>query len=173
MKVDFGANPYLFPQPVLMVATYGENDCVDVMAVAWGGICAHNMIALNVSSNRKRGAFTVSVADIEHLKESDYFGTVSGNSVKDKFERSGLHAEKSSKVDAPVVMEYPVTLECKLAQMQETSSGYKIVGEIVNTLVDESVLDEQGKVDVIKLGAVVYDHFNSGYYAIGQKVGQA
>lgn len=53
MKVDFGANPYLFPQPVLMVATYGENDCVDVMAVAWGGICAHNMIALNVSSNRK------------------------------------------------------------------------------------------------------------------------
>jgi flavin reductase (DIM6/NTAB) family NADH-FMN oxidoreductase RutF len=88
MKVDFGANPYLFPQPVLMVATYGENDCVDVMAVAWGGICAHNMIALNVSSNRKtvvnirkRGAFTVSVADIEHLKESDYLGTVSGNSV--------------------------------------------------------------------------------------------
>lgn len=180
MKVGFGVNPYIFPQPVLMVATYGENDCVDVMAVAWGGICAHNMIALNVSSNRKtvanireRGAFTVSAADVAHLKESDYFGTVSGNFVKDKFEKSGLHAEKSSKVDAPVVMEYPVTLECKLVQMQETSSGYRIVGEIVNSLIDESVLDEQGKVDVMKLGAVVYDHFNSGYYAIGQKVGQA
>ena len=78
-----------------------------------------------------------------------------------------------SKVDAPVVMEYPVTLECKLVQVQETSSGYRIVGEIVNSLIDESVLDEQGKVDVMKLGAVVYDHFNSGYYAIGQKKGQA
>ena len=104
MKVGFGVNPYIFPQPVLMVATYGENDCVDVMAVAWGGICAHNMIALNVSSNRKtvanireRGAFTVSAADVAHLKESDYFGTVSGNFVKDKFEKVVCTQKKAAK----------------------------------------------------------------------------
>lgn len=180
MKKDLGVKPYLFPMPVLMISTYGEDGTVDVMNMAWGGICARNMVALNISEGhkttenlRRRGAFTLSVADIPHLKESDYFGMVSGNEVPDKFARSGMHAVKSSRVDAPVVEEYPLTLECKVVEFQESASGLRVLGEIVNTLVDESVLDKEGIVDPAKLNAFVFDTFQHGYYAVGEKVGQA
>ena len=100
--------------PVLMIATYGENDKVDVMNMAWGGVCASNMVALNIDEDHKttqnikeRMAFTLSVADIDHLEESDFFGIASGNKMEDKFERTGMHAVRSDKVDAPVIEEYP------------------------------------------------------------------
>lgn len=180
MKKDLGVNPYLFPMPVLMIATYGENDVVDVMNMAWGGICANNMVALNITQTHKtaqnikeRGAFTLSIADIDHIKEADFFGIASGNKMADKFERSGLHAVKSDKVDAPIVEEFPITLECKVVEIQNDKYGFRVLGEIVNVLADEKVLDEKGKVDPTKLNAFVFDQFQSGYYAIGDKVGQA
>ena len=121
MKKDLGVKPYTFPMPVLMIATYGENDKVDVMNMAWGGVCASNMVALNIDEDHKttqnikeRMAFTLSVADIDHLEESDFFGIASGNKMEDKFERTGMHAVRSDKVDAPVIEEYPLTLECKV-----------------------------------------------------------
>ena len=117
MKKDLGVKPYTFPMPVLMIATYGENDKVDVMNMAWGGVCASNMVALNIDEDHKttenikeRMAFTLSVADIDHLEESDFFGIASGNKMEDKFERTGMHAVRSDKVDAPVIEEYPLTL---------------------------------------------------------------
>lgn len=180
MKKDLGVKPYLFPMPVLMIATYGEGDVVDVMNMAWGGICGSNMVALNITETHKtaknikeRRAFTISIADVAHLKEADFFGIASGNNMPDKFERSGLHAVKSSHVDAPIVQEFPVTLECKLAEIQNDQYGFRVLGEIVNASADESVLDEQGNVDPTKLNAFVFDQFQSGYYAIGEKVGQA
>ena len=101
MKKDLGVNPYLFPMPVLMIATYGEDGVVDVMNMAWGGICAENMVSLNISEGhktseniKKRGAFTLSIADIPHIKEADFLGTASGNTMPDKFARSGLTAVK-------------------------------------------------------------------------------
>lgn len=180
MKKSLGVKPYLFPMPVLMIATYGDGDKVDVMNMAWGGICANNMVALNLDEDhktseniKKRGAFTLSIADIDHLAESDFFGIATGNKMEDKFERSGLHAVKSSVVDAPVVEEYPVTLECKVAEIEHKAYGFRVIGEIVNVLADEKVLDEKGKVDPEKLNAFVFDQFQSGYYKIGEKVGQA
>ncbi len=180
MKKNLGVKPYLFPMPVLMIATYGEDGKVDVMNMAWGGICAANMVALNIDEDHKtsknikaKGAFTVSVADIAHLKESDFFGTATGNTMADKFERSGMTAVKSEFVDAPVIEEYPITLECKVLEMGEAVNGFRVVGEIVNVLADESVLDEKGKVDPSKLNAFVFDQFQNGYYAIGEKVGDA
>lgn len=180
MKKELGVQPYVFPMPVLMIATYNEDGSVDVMNMAWGGICASNMVALNLDEDhktsanlKKRGAFTLSIADVAHLKESDFFGIASGNTMADKFARSGMHASKSSRVDAPVVEEYPVTLECKVAELQDTSCGFRVLGEIVNVLADEAVLDENGKVDPAKLGAFVFDQFQNGYYAVGEKVGQA
>lgn len=180
MKKDLGVKPYLFPMPVLMIATYGEDDVVDVMNMAWGGICDHNMVALNITETHKtaknikeRQAFTISVADIAHIKEADFFGIASGNTMADKFERSGLHAIKSSRVDAPIVEEFPITLECKVACIQNDEYGFRVIGEIVNVLADEHVLDEKGKVDPAKLNAFVFDQFQNGYYAIGEKVGQA
>ena len=180
MKKDLGVHPYLFPMPVLMIATYGENDKIDVMNMAWGGICDHNKVALNITETHKtaknikeRGAFTISVADLAHLEESDFFGTASGNTMEDKFERTQMHAIKSTRVDAPIIEEYPVTLECKVAKIQNDEFGFRVIGEIVNVLADEKVLDSNGKVDPTKLNAFVFDQFQNGYYRIGEKVGQA
>ena len=180
MKKDLGVKPYLFPMPVLLIATYSENDQVDVMNMAWGGICAANMVSLNIDADhktseniKKRGAFTLSIADIPHIEAADFFGIASGNKMDDKFERTGLTAVKSEKVDAPVVQEFPLTLECKVVEDKEEVYGHHVIGEIVGVLADESVLDEQGKVDPTKLNAFVFDQFQSGYYAIGEKVGQA
>ena len=180
MKKSFGAKPYLFPMPLLMIATYGEDGKIDVMNMAWGGICSGTQVALNISESHKtaaniktKGAFTLSIADIPHLPQADFFGIASGNNMEDKFARSGLHATPSERVDAPVIEEFPVTLECKVTELQHDAGGFRVLGEIVNVLVDEHVLDEAGKVDPAKLNAFVFDQFQSGYYAIGEKVGQA
>lgn len=180
MKKDLGVQPYLFPMPVLMVATYNEDDTVDVMNMAWGGICATNMVSLNISERhktaenlKKRGAFTLSIADVPHMEAADFFGIASSNTMPDKFERSGLTAMKSEKVDAPVVQEFPLTLECRVVEDKTEIYGHHVIGEIVGVLADESVLDDQGKVDPTKLNAFAFEHFQNGYYAIGEKIGQA
>ena len=163
-----------------MIATYGDDNVVDVMNMAWGGICAENMVSLNIDEDqktseniKKRGAFTLSIADIPHIEAADFFGIASGNKMPDKFERSGLSAVKSEKVDAPIVQEFPLTLECRVIEDKMEVYGHHIIGEIVGVLADEVVLDEKGKVDAAKLNAFVFDQFRSGYYAIGEKVGQA
>ncbi len=180
MKINLGVKPYLFPMPVLMIATYGEDDRVNVMNMAWGGICDDNKVALNISDTHKtadnlraRRAFTISVANQDHLEAADYFGMVTGNKVPDKFERTGLHAVRSERVDAPVVTEFPLTIECRVVDMKTTDGTMRVVGEIVNVLADETVLDERGRVDPMRLNAILFDPFQSGYYAIGEKVGQA
>lgn len=180
MLKDLGVKPYTFPMPVLMIATYGEDGKVDVMNMAWGGVCAENMVALNIDEDHKtsanikaRGAFTLSIADIPHIEAADFFGIATSNKMEDKFERSGLHAVKSGRVDAPVVEEFPLTLECEVVECQHTAYGFRVLGEIVNVLADEKVLDEKGKVIPEKLNAFVFDQCRSGYYAVGEKVGQA
>lgn len=180
MKKSLGVKPYLFPMPVLMIASYGEDGAVDVMNMAWGGVCADNMVALNISEGhktakniREKGAFTLSIADVDHVVEADFFGIASGNNMPDKFERSGLHAIPSERVDAPIVEEFPLTLECRVADLQHDKGGFRVLGEIVNVVADESVLDEAGNVDPTRLNAFVFDQFQSGYYAIGEKIGQA
>ena len=138
--------------PVLMIATYGDDGKVDVMNMAWGGICDAKMVSLNISENhktsenmKKRGAFTLSIADVKHLKEADFFGIASGNNMPDKFERSGLTVTKSDKVDAPIVNEFPLTLECKVVEAKNEVYGFHVLGEIVGGVVDESVLAERRK----------------------------
>ena len=177
MKKELGIKPYLFPMPVLMIATYGSDGAVDVMNMAWGGICAENMVSLNIGEGHKtaenikqRGAFTLSVADIPHIEAADFFGIASGNKMADKFERTGLTAVKSEKVDAPVVEEFPLTLECKVVEAKREVYGFHVIGEIAGVLADEKVLDEKGRVDPTRLNAFVFDQFQNGYYAIGQKV---
>lgn len=180
MKKDLGVNPFLFPMPVYMIATYGSDNKVDVMNMAWGGICTENMVTLNLDEDHKtsqnikeRMAFTLSIADVAHVKESDFFGIATGNKMDDKFERSGMSAVRSTRVDAPVIVEYPVTLECKVVEIRHGIEGFSVIGEIVNVLAEESVLDEKGKIDPQKLNALVFETFHSGYYSIGDKVGTA
>ena len=177
---SLGVHPYLYPMPTYMIGTYSEDDTVDVMMMAWGGICAEDMVALNLEADHKtvanlkaRGAFTLSVPGVDTLAESDFFGIASSNKIADKFARSGLHAEKSERVDAPVIAEYPLTLECTVVEMQDQPYGLRVLGKIVNVLADEKVLDEAGKIDAGKLQTFAFDQMRHGYYAMGEKVGQA
>lgn len=180
MLKDLGSLPAGFPMPVLMVGTYNENGTVNVMNVAWGGICGMDKIALNLAPDRKtlaniqaRKAFTVALADAAHIKEADFFGIATGNKMPDKFARSGLTAKKSANVDAPVIQEFPLTMECRLEEVRECFGEMRVVGTIVNVLAEEKCLDEKGKVDAGKLNAVMFDQFRNGYYAVGEKVAQA
>ncbi|MBO7524056.1 MAG: flavin oxidoreductase, partial [Verrucomicrobia bacterium] len=104
---------------------------------------------------------------------ADFFGIASGNKMPDKFERTGYHAVKSAFVNAPIIDEFPVVMECELAEVSETASFYCIVGKIVNTCAEESVLSENGKIDPSKLNALIFDQFQHGYYVSGEKVGKA
>lgn len=180
MKKSFGVQPYLFPMPTYMIGTYNEDDTVDVMMMAWGGICDTDMVALNLSADHKtvanlkaRKAFTLAIPGVDTLKESDFLGIASANKMPDKFARTGLHAVKSEKVDAPVIEEYPVTLECTVERFEDEPYGLRVLGRIVNVLADEKTLDEKGKIDAGKINAFVFDQMRNGYYAIGEKVGQA
>ena len=180
MKKDLGVLQAVYPMPVLMIATYDENGKVDVMNAAWGNICAPDKIALFIGEAHKTTkniralkAFTVSLADRAHLDEADFFGIASGNNMEDKFERTGYTARKSEKVNAPVIEEFPLVMECELAEIVEAENLHAVVGKIVNVAAEESVLDENGKVDPVKLNAIAFDNFQSGYYGMGEKAGQA
>ena len=180
MKKDLGTVQAVFPMPVLVIAAYDENGTVQCMNAAWGQICDSDKIALFLDPDHAttkaivaRKAFTVALADRAHMAEADYVGIVSGNQVADKFARSGLTAAKSARVDAPVIEQFPVAMECTLAEVAETKTLYAIVGTIVNTVAEERVLDAQGKVDPAKLDAIAFDQFRHGYYATGEKAGQA
>ena len=180
MKKDLGPVQALFPMPVLVVAAYDGNGTVQCMNAAWGQICDTDKIALFLDPDHATTkaicatkAFTVALADRAHMAEADYVGIVSGNRVADKFARSGLHAAKSAHVNAPVIAEFPVAMACELAEIAETRTLFAVVGTIVNTLAEERVLDEAGKVDPAKLDAIAFDPFRHGYYATGEKAGQA
>lgn len=180
MKKDLGVIPAVYPTPVLMIAAYDENGKVNVMNAAWGQICDMDKIILFLGEDRKTlanmkvsKAFTVALADEAHVDVADYFGIASGNKVDDKFERTGYHAVKSDKVNAPIIEEFPVVMECELAEIVDTEHVFGIVGTIVNVKANEEVLDEKGKVDVSKLHALMFDQFRNGYYATGEKVAQA
>lgn len=178
MRKDFGAKPLTYPQPVFIIAAYDENGTPDAMNAAWGGISEGSEISMCLSAGHKtvknilaRKAFTVSMADAEHVIACDYVGLVSGNNVPDKFAKAGFHAVKSAHVDAPLIEELPIAIECRLTSYDEETC--RMVGEIVNVSVDEKVLDENGKVDVAKAAPITFDPFNNTYVKLGEKVGNA
>lgn len=180
MRKNLGKMACIFPMPVLLIGTYDKMGNIDVMNAAWGMMLDMKRVALNLTETHKTvkniketGAFTVSIADTYHVKEADYFGMVSGNNIPDKFLRSGLTATKSEFVNAPIINELPITMECKFIEYQNDDTGCGVIGEIVNTSVDEKVIDENGNIDVDKINAIMYDTFNHGYFSVGKKVGQA
>lgn len=180
MKKDLGAEPAVYPMPVLMIATYNADGTVDVMNAAWGMNCGSNKIALFINEKRRttenikrEKAFTVSLANEEYRTEADYFGMISGAQKSDKFECTGMHAEKSRYVNAPVIREFPVVMECELAEIIDTENMYAVVGTIVNTAAEESVLNEQGRMDPMKTNALIFDHATHGYYITGRRTGTA
>lgn len=177
MRKNFGKKTWFYPLPVLIIGSYDENGKADAMNAAWGGIYDSDKVVLCLSENhkttqniKKRGAFTVSFADTAHVVEADYVGLVSANEVEDKLERAGFHTTKSEFVDAPLIDELPMTLECKLIKVNEDGN---IIGEIVNVNADDSVLGEDGMIDATKLQAISYDPVHNTYIKMGEKVGNA
>ena len=178
MRKNFGSKPIAYPMPVFIIATYGADGTPNAMNAAWGGISEENEISICVSPGHKTiknalvsGAFTVSMADAEHVAACDYVGIVSGNDVKDKFARAGFHATRSGFVNAPLIDELPVALECELVSYNEDTC--RLVGKIVNVCADERVLNDGGKIDPHKLRPIIFDPMNHAYLVAGEKVGDA
>ncbi len=178
MRKNFGPKPYTYPQPVFIIAAYDENGVPDAMNAAWGGISDDTQLSMCLSPGHKtvknilaRGAFTVSMADAEHVVACDYVGIESANKVPDKFARAGFHATKSDFVDAPLIDELPMAVECRLVSYDPASC--RMVGEIVNVSADESILDENGSISLEKFHPITVDPVNGTYLKLGEKVGNA
>lgn len=177
MKINFGTQTFMYPMPVLIIASYGPDGTSDAMNAAWGGIHDTNQIGICLSPEHKtvknildRKAFSVSMADAAHVAACDYVGIVSGNKEPAKVQKAGFTVTKSEIVDAPVINELPMALECKLVSYDE-NSGY-MVADIVNVCADESVLTD-GKIDPSKLNPITYDPVNHTYIKLGEVVGHA
>ena len=179
MRKKLNVTEGIFPMPVLMVATYNEDGSVNVMNAAWGTMQDRGTVALNLTETHKtvqnikaRGAFTVSIADAAHVTEADYFGVESGNRVSDKFSRSGLTSSKAETVDAPVINEFPLCLECEFIEYQDGKYGCGVIGKVVNVTADESVI-VNGEIDISLVNAIAFDPYTHGYYKVAERVGEA
>lgn len=178
MKVDLGIQPYIMPMPVLIIGTYNEDGSADAMNAAWGTLCDMHTVALYLSAGHKtvenirtKKAFTVAMADEEYMIAADYVGLVSAHTEKKKIEKSGFTVTDSPRVDAPIIEELPLTLECELDHIDGQSGC--VYGRIVNVLADEKILDEGGNVDLNKLHPISYDPASRSYFTMGGKAGKA
>ena len=178
MRKNFGSKSWLYPMPVLIIATYDKDGTPDAMNAAWGGICGEGKIGICLAKGHKttenilaNKAFTVSMGTEEEMKACDYVGLVSGNTDKEKFNKSGFHATKSEFVNAPVITELPMTLECELVSYDENTNF--MTGKIINVSADEKILDEKGTIQPALLKPILFDSCNMAYLAVGDEVGKA
>ncbi len=179
MKKNIKTTEAIFPMPVLMIATYNDDGSVDVMNAAWGMMLERDYVVLNlmeshktVQNIKKRKAFTVSIADAGHVVEADYFGVVSANNIKNKFEKSGLSVTKSKLVDAPIINEFPICIECEFVEYQGDQYGCGVIGKVVNVSAEEKVMDGD-KINISKVDAIAFDPYTHGYYRVTERVGNA
>lgn len=179
MRRNIKTTESIFPMPVLMIATYNEDGSVDVMNAAWGTMLERDHVILNLTETHKtvknikqRKAFTVSIADSKHVVEADYFGVVSGNNTPNKFENSGLTVTKSENVDAPIINEFPICMECEFVEYQDDKYGCGVIGKVVNVTADEKVMNGDN-VDVELVNAIAFDPYTHGYYKVTNRVGEA
>ena len=177
VRKNFGPKTWLYPMPVLIIGTYDQNGNPNAMNAAWGGIYDTNLVMVCLADDhkttdniKKTGAFTVSFATAETVVPCDYVGIVSANDQPDKFARAGFHAVKSEFVNAPIIEELPMTVECRLLKFNEDGI---CIGEIVNVCAEERVLDDNGKVNAKLLNPIMYDSATHAYWNVGEKVGQA
>ena len=178
MRKNLKPKAYIYPLPVLVVGTYDEEGNPNAMTAAWGTVCDSTQVAICLSSSHKTvknllktKAFTVAIADSNNVVAADYVGVVSGNQVCDKLAKTGWQVRKGEFVNAPVIENLPLVLECELVSYDMDSEI--CIGEVVNVSVDEKILNEQGKIDVEKLSPICYASEVREYYTLGKKVGKA
>ena len=179
MKQQIKTTEAIFPMPVLLISTFNEDGSVDVMNAAWGTMLDRDMVALNLTETHRtvqnikaRKGFVIHLADAKHVVEADWFGVVSGSKEPKKFEKTHMTFVKSELVDAPIINELPVAIECNVVSVSEEYGETRVVGEIVGMSADESVLTD-GKVDLEKLHPVMFDSSALCYREIGTSMGKA
>ena len=178
MRKNLKAKAYFYPLPVLVIGTYDENGTPNAMNAAWGTVCDTAQVAIVLSAGHKTvknllktKSFTVAMADDKNVVAADFVGVVSGNNTPDKLLKTGWHTTKSEFVNAPIIEELPLVLECKLVSYDTDTEI--CIGEVVNVSADERILDEKGKVDLTKFKPLCYDCDGHGYYTLGERVGSA
>lgn len=174
MRKNYGNRPLCYPQPVFVISTYNEDESINAMAAAWGGISEEDELSICISAGHKttenilrNKAYCVSMATADYAKECDWFGCASGNDTADKFTRTGMTVSRSQFVNAPVINELPVCLEIELIDYNSDSCILR--GKIRNVSVDESCLKD-GKPDVSKIRPLTFDPFNGTYNVIAEAV---
>lgn len=179
MKTQIKTTEAIFPMPVLLISTFNEDGSVDVMNAAWGTMLERDMVALNLTETHKtvenikaRKGFVVHIADAKHVIEADYFGVVSGNKELEKFAKSGMTYTKSELVDAPIINELPIAIECEFIEYQSDDTGLGVIGKVLRTSVEEANIKD-GKVDIDSIEAIAFDPYTHGYYKVGGRVGEA
>lgn len=177
---NFGVKTFIVPQPVLIIATYDKDGKANAMNAAWGGIVEADQICISLSKHKTtdnidlKKAFTVSIATREYVASCDYVGIVSGNDEPEKIKKAGFTTSRSEFVDAPVINELPLTLECELLRIDGIRENDEMhyIGKIINVRADDSILTD-GEIDYSKFHPIVYEPAAHGYYELGAKVGQA
>lgn len=166
--------------PVLILSTYNEDNSVDCMNAAWGTLEDHDVVDIQLASDHltsknilSRKAFTVSFCDAKNVEAGDFVGLVSGNDDKKKFEKTLWHATKSQAVDAPVIEELPICLECELVRISTENGDFEVFGRIKNVSVREDLITADGMLDLKKANLITYSSYDHSYYSIGEKVAAA
>ena len=177
---NFSPKPWVLPQPVLIIGTYNEEGIANAMNAAWGGQWDMTEIIISMGKHattenlKRNGEFTVAFATRKTMAASDFVGIVSAKNNPKKLDKTGWNIEKATMVDAPVFTDFPMTLECRIKEKyNESKNGYYLVAEIVNILVDEKYLAEDGNPDIEKMGLIVFDPIHYGYIQLSDKAGQA
>lgn len=174
MKKDLGKKTIMSVYPVLIIGTYDEFGNANAMNAAWGGQSDTNRIIIALSDHKTTDnlkinkEFSVSFGSVDNVIISDYFGVVSGRK-EDKIKKSNVHVIKSKNINAPLFEEYKLTLECKMVSLENEV----LVGEIVNVVADESILDSKGNVSISKLNPIIFDSSDLTYKKLGDVVGKA
>lgn len=178
MRKNLGVKPYICPMPVLIISTYDENGVANAMNAAWGTICDTDRICIFLSKTHKtvenimkNKAFCVSFANVCNVTQADYVGIASGHKTADKIEKAGWHVTRSEFVNAPLIDELPMALECKYVSYDEESEC--MIGEIINVSVEDTIMQVDNSIDMTKFRPIAYDPVNHDYLELGGKVGKA
>lgn len=177
---NFRPDSWFLPQSVIVIGTYDADGTPNAMNAAWAGTWDEDEIMISMGNHQTTvnlnncPDFTVAFATKETMVAADYVGLVSGKRAKDKVAKTGWKVEKATEVNAPVFTDFPMTMECRIVRkIDESKTGFYLVAKVLNIVVNEQYLAEDGQPDVVKMHLITYDPIHHGYLEIGQRVGNA